>query len=73
MYKLVTSSRDSDDFYIGFDRDCHRRRYELLRDKNIDGKYPLRFTLKDVFGFPEHQQKALFRLGYNLTLAGNKD
>ena len=35
MYKLLTSSKDSDDLSIGFDRDRTRRRNELTNKKNI--------------------------------------
>ena len=53
MYKLITSSKDSDDLYIGFDRSRNRRRDELALNKNIKGKYHLKILLKDVFGFAE--------------------
>ena len=39
MYKLLTSSRDSDDLSIGFDRDRNRRTRELINNKNVKGKY----------------------------------
>ena len=72
MYKLLTSSRGSDDLSFGFDRDRNKRRDELTRNKNIRSKYHLGIMLKDVFGFADHQQKAAFRLGYKLTLTGKK-
>ena len=58
---------------IGFARDLNRRRDELTSDKNIKGKYQLRITLKDVFGFAERQEKAIYCLGYKLTLTRKKD
>ena len=67
-YKLLTSSRGSDDLSIGIDRDRKRRKRELTNNKNINGKYHIRFYLKDIFGFAEHQQKATYGLGYKLTL-----
>ena len=73
VYKLLTSSRRSDDFSIGFDREHKRRRDELTRNKNIKGNYHLRNMLKDVFGFAEYQEKATYGLGYKLTLTRNKD
>ena len=73
MYKLITSSKDSDDLSMGFDRSRNRRRDELALNKNIKGKYHLKILLKDVFGFAEHQQKATYGLGYKLTLTSNKD
>ena len=59
MYKLLTSSRGSDDLSIGFDRDRNRRKRELTNNKNIKGKYHMGNYLKDVFGFAEHQKKLL--------------
>ena len=38
MYKLLTSSRGSNDLSLGFDRDCDRRRLELTNNKKIKGK-----------------------------------
>ena len=54
MYKLLTSSRDSDDLSICFDRNRDRRERDLTSNKNFKGKYQVRFYLKDVFGFAEH-------------------
>ena len=73
MYKLITSAKDSDDLFIGFDRHRNRRRDELIRNKNIKGKYHIRIMLKDVFSFAEHQEKATYGLGYILPLTRNKD
>ena len=73
MYKLLTSSKNSDDLSIGFDRSRNRRRDELALNKNIKGKYHLRIMLNDVFGFAECQEKATYGLGYKLTLTRNKD
>ena len=73
MYKLLTSSKGSDDLSIGFDRDRTRRRNELTNNKNIKGKYNVRIYLKDIFGYAEYQQKGTFGLGYKLTLTRNTD
>ena len=73
MYKLITSSKDSNDLSIGFDHSRNRRRDELALNKNIKGKYNVKIMLKDVFGFAEHQEKASYGLGYKLTLTRNKD
>ena len=73
MYKLITSSKDSNDLSIGFDHSRNRRRDELALNKNIKGNYHLKIMLKDVFGFAEHQEKATYGLGYKLTLTRNKD
>ena len=72
-YKLLTSSKGSDDLSIGFDRDRTRRRNELTNNKNIKGKYHVRIYLKDIFGYAECQQKATYGLGYKLTLTRNND
>ena len=58
MYKLITSSKGSDDLSIGFDRSSARRREEMTTNKNVNGKIHLRIMLRDVFGFAEHQEKA---------------
>ena len=73
MYKLLTSSRDSDDLSIGFDRNRGRRKNELTNNKNIKGKYHIRTYLKDIFGFAEHQEKGTYGRGYKLTLTRNTD
>ena len=73
MYKLLSSSKGSDDLSIGFDRDRTRRRNELTNNKNIKGKYHVRIYLKDVFGFAEYQEKATYGLSYKLTLTRNTD
>ena len=73
MYKLITSSKDSNDLSIGFDYSRNRRKDELTLNKNIKGKYYVKIMLKDVFGFAENQEKATYGLGYKLTLTRNKD
>ena len=71
MYKLLTSSKGSDDLSIGFDRDRNRRQRELTNNKTQKGKYHVRIYLKDVFGFAEYQNKGTYGLGYKLTLTRN--
>ena len=73
LYKLITSSKDSNDSSIGFDNSRNRRRDELVLNKNIKGKYHLKIMLEDVFGFSQHQKKATYGLGYKLTMTRNKD
>ena len=73
MYKLITSSKGSDDLSIGFDRSMQRRRDQMTNNKNVKGKFHLRIKLKDVFGFAEHQEKATYGLSYKPTLTRNKD
>ena len=73
MYKLLSSSRESDDLSIGFDRSRHRRKRELTNNKNIKGNFHLRIYLRDIFGFAEHQEKGTYGLGYKLTLTKYTD
>ena len=71
MYKLLTSSKGSDDLSIGFDRDRNRRQRELTNNKTQKGKYHIRIYLKDIFGFAKYQDKGTYGLGYKLTLTRN--
>ena len=73
MYKLLSSSKVSDDLSIGFDRNRRRRKNELSNNKSIKGKYHIRIYLKDIFGFAEHQKKGTYCLGFKLTLTRNTD
>ena len=73
MYKLITSSKNSDDLSFGFDRSRARRQDETTDNKRVKGKYHLTIMLKDIFGFAEHQEKATHGLGYKLTPTRNKD
>ena len=71
MYKLLTSSKGSDDLSIGFDQDRNRRQREMTINKTQKGKYHIRIYLKDVFGFAEYQEKGTYGLSYKLTLTRN--
>ena len=73
MYKLLSSSRDSDDLSICFDRSRDRRKQELLDNKTQKGKFHLRIYLGDVFGFAEYQETGTFGLSYRLTLTRHSD
>ena len=73
IYKLLTSARGCDGSSIGFDRDRGRRQPDLNNNRNINGKYHVRFMPKDIFGFAEHQREATFGLGYKLTLTRKTD
>ena len=70
-YKLLTSSKGSDDFSIGFDRDRNRRQRQLANNKTQKSKYHIRIYLKDIFGFAEDQEKGTYGFGYKLTLTRN--
>ena len=73
MYKLLSSSKRSDDLSIGFDRDRGRRQRALTNNENQKEKFHVRIFLKDVFGFAEYQEKGTYGLGYKLTLTRNTD
>ena len=73
MYKLLTSSRGSDDLSIGFDHSCDARKRELTNNETQKGKFHLRIYRKYLFGFAEHQETATYGLGYKLTLTRNFD
>ena len=73
MYKLLSSSKGSDDLSIGFDRDRGRKQRALANNKTQKGKFHVRIYLKDVFGFVEYQEKGTDGLGYKLTLTRNTD
>ena len=73
MYKLITSSKGSDDLLIGFHHSRNKRRDELAQNKNIKGKYHLKIMLMDGFGSAEHQEKETYGPGSKLTLTRNKD
>ena len=73
MYKLLSSSKGSDDSSIGFDRDRGKRQRALTNNKTQKGKFHVRIYLKDVFGFAEYQEKGTYGLGYKLTLTRNTD
>ena len=49
MYKLLTSSKDSDDLSVGFDCSRDRRKRELTKNKTIKGRYLIRIYLKVFF------------------------
>ena len=65
LYKLITSAGNTDDLSIGFDRDRGRRQRELTNKKNKKSKYHVTITLKDIFGFAEHQKKVHTALATN--------
>ena len=56
MYKLINNAKDIDDLSIDFDRSGNRRRDEITNKKKTKGKYHVRFTLKDVFGFQDQEK-----------------
>ena len=61
--KILTSAKDTDHLYVGFDRDRVRRQRELTNNKKQRGRYQVKFMLRDVFGFPEHRKKDTYGLG----------
>ena len=73
MYKLISSSKHSNDLSIGFCRDRNRRQRELTINKHVKCKCHVRVKLKGVFGLAERREKATNGWGYILTLRGNSD
>ena len=69
----MTSSKDSDDVAIGFDRNCGRKKSKLCNYKGNKGKYHIRSYLKGFFGYAEYQEKGTYGLGYKLTVTRNTD
>ena len=57
VYKPITSTTDTDDLSIGFDRDLDRRQRELTHYKIKKSKFHLTIYSKDIFGFAERQKK----------------
>ena len=68
MYKSLTSSKRSYDMSIVFDPYGKRRQRDLTNTKNQKRNYRVRIYFKNFFGFVEHQGKATFGLGHQLTL-----
>ena len=64
-YKLLTSSKRSDDLSIGFERSGDGRKREIFNTKNIKDNYHLRSYFKNIFGFAEHQETATYGLVTN--------
>ena len=65
MYKLTTSSRNTDDLSMGFDRSRNRRRDELAQIKNIKSKYHLRIMFKMFFDLQNVNKWLLMALVIN--------
>ena len=72
-HKLLSSSRDSDDLSICFQRSNAVRERELTNNKSTYGNYHVRIYLKDVFGFAEHHDSCTYGLGNKVTLQRNSD
>ena len=66
-------NRLSDGLSIGSELDRGEKQQELPSYKSVTCKLHVRILLKDVLGIAEHQQKAVFGLGYKLTLTEKKD
>ena len=73
LNKLLTSSRESDDSFTGFDRSRDRRKQELTNNKKSTGKYHVTIMLKYIFGFAPSQEKATYGLGYQISITRNTD
>ena len=73
MYKLITCAETSHEFSIGLQRDRVRAQRETIINKNVEGKFDIKFMLKDDFGFAELQKLVTYGVGYRLALTRNKD
>ena len=73
MYKLKSSSRDSDVLSIGFHRSNEARGRKWTNNKKAKSDYNGRSYLKDFFGLAEHQDNCSYGLGYKLTLQRRSD
>ena len=58
MYKLITSSKNSDDLSIGFDHSRARRQDEMTNKKRVKCRYRVGNMLKDIFGFCRTSRKS---------------
>ena len=72
-YKLISSSRENDDFSNGAHRSIEARERELTNNKLTREIYHVRIYLKDVFVFAEHQDNCTYGLGHKVTLQRRSD
>ena len=68
LHKLISSSRNSDDLSIGFQRSIEARERELTINERTKGNYHVGIYLEDIFGFAEYQDNCTYGLCYELTL-----
>ena len=73
LYKLKTSAKDTDDLFIGFDRDRRRWQQAIANYKNNKGKLHVRIMPADIFEFAKHQEKCIYGLCHEITPTGKKD
>ena len=60
-------------YQLAFTEELTLAKKELINNKRTRGNFQVRSYLKDVFGFAEHQENAIYGLGYKLTLQRNSD
>ena len=58
IYKLIKTSRDANDLSIGFDRSRNGGGGELAQNKNVKGKYHLKFCAQRCFRFCRLSRKS---------------
>ena len=73
LCKLITSSKDADDFFFGFDRNRDRGREKLTNIKKIKGNYHIGLMFTDALSIAEKQEEAMHGLIVKLTLTRNSD
>ena len=67
MYRLVSSSRESDDMFVGFHRSFEAREREKTKLKTTKANHHVRIYLKDVCGFADCQENASYGVGSKLS------
>ena len=64
IYKVISSSRDSDDLSIDFQGSIEARERELTNNKATESNYHVRFYLNDFCGSASNQDNCTCGLGY---------
>ena len=69
----MTSAKDTENSFLGFDRDRRRWQQAITNNKNIKGKLHVRIMLEDVFEFAQHQEKCIYGHCPEKTSTGKED
>ena len=67
MFKLIYSSKWSNDLCIGFDHSRECKQQELTNKETVKGNYHVRIMHYEVFNFAEHHKNAAISWRYLLT------
>ena len=71
MCEIKNSVKDSNDLSTGFHRDRDMKERVLTNNKNGKRENHVKITLREIFCFAGHQEKATYGWGYILTLNMN--